>query len=53
MLLFSWKVESNPISYLDFISLTEVTVGKGSFQNATDSQFESISNSSVILIRST
>ena len=53
MLLFNWKVESNSISYLDFISLTEVTVGKGSFQNATDSQFESISNSSVILIRST
>ena len=46
-------VELNSISYLDFPSLAEVTIGKGSFQNATDSQFESISNSSVILIRST
>ena len=46
-------VELNSISYLDFPSLAEVTVGKGSFQNATNSQFESISNSSVILIRST
>ena len=35
----------NSISYLDFPSLTEVTVGKGSFQNATDSRFESISDS--------
>ena len=46
-------VELNSISYLDFPSLVEVTVGKGSFQNATNSRFESISNSSVILIRST
>ena len=46
-------VELNSISYLDFPSLAEVTVGKGSFHNATDSRFESISNSSVILIRST
>ena len=46
-------VELNSISYLDFPSLAEVTIGKGSFQNATDSRFESISNSSVILIRST
>ena len=38
----------NSISYLDFPSLTEVTVGKGSFQNATDSRFESISNSSFV-----
>ena len=42
----------NSISYLDFPSLTEVTVGKGSFHNATNSRFESISNSTVILIRS-
>ena len=34
----------NSISYLDFPSLTEVTVGKGSFHNATDSRFESISD---------
>ena len=40
------------VSYLDFPSLTEVTVGKGSFHNATNSQFESISNYSII-IRST
>ena len=46
-------VESNSISYLDFPSLAEVTVGKGSFHNATDSQFESISNTFIILIRST
>ena len=46
-------VELNSISYLDFPSLAEVTIGKGSFQNATDSQFESISNYSIILIRST
>ena len=46
-------VELNSISYLDFPSLAEVTVGKGSFQNATDSRFESISNSSIILIRFT
>ena len=46
-------VYMHSISYLDFPSLAEVTIGKGSFQNATDSQFESISNSSVILIRST
>ena len=46
-------VELNSISYLDFPSLAEVTVGKGSFHNATNSHFESISNSSVILIRST
>ena len=52
MLLFNWKVESDSISYLDFPSLAEVTVGKGSFQNATNSQFESISNYSIILIRS-
>ena len=45
-------VELNSISYLDFPSLTEVTVGKGSFHNATDSQFESISNYSIVLIRS-
>ena len=45
-------VELNSISYLDFPSLAAVTVGKGSFQNATNSQFESISNST-ILIRST
>ena len=45
-------VELNSISYLDFPSLAEVTVGKGSFQNATDSRFESISNTSVILIGS-
>ena len=43
----------NSVSYLDFPSLVEVTVGKGSFQNATNSQFESISNSTIILIRST
>ena len=44
----------NSISYLDFPSLVEVTIGKGSFQNATDSHFESISNYSIIiLIRST
>ena len=42
-------VELNSISYLDFPSLTEVTIGKGSFQNATDSQFESISNSTIII----
>ena len=35
----------NSISYLDFPSLAEVTVGKGSFHNATHSRFESISNS--------
>ena len=35
------------ICYLDFPSLAEVTVGKGSFQNATDSRFESISDSSI------
>ena len=46
-------VESNSISYLDFPSLTEVTVGKGSFQQASHSHFDSISNSSIILIRST
>ena len=46
-------VELNSISYLDFPSLAEVTVGKGSFHNATDSQFESISNTFIILIRST
>ena len=46
-------VELNSISYLDFPSLAEVTVGKGSFHNATNSQFESISNSTIILIRST
>ena len=40
----------NSISYLDFPSLTEVTVGKGSFQNATDSRFESISNYSIIIL---
>ena len=34
----------NSISYLDFPSLVEVTVGKGSFHNATDSRFESISD---------
>ena len=45
-------VESNSISYLDFPSLAEVTIGRGSFQNATDSRFESISDYSVILIRS-
>ena len=45
-------VELNSISYLDFPSLAEVTVGKGSFQQATNSRFESISNTSVILIRS-
>ena len=45
-------VELNSISYLDFPSLAEVTVGKGSFHNATDSQFESISNYSIVLIRS-
>ena len=45
-------VELNSISYLDFPSLAEVTIGRGSFQNATDSRFESISNSTVILIRS-
>ena len=43
----------NSVSYLDFPSLVEVTVGKGSFHNATDSQFESISNTFIILIRST
>ena len=46
-------VELNSISYIDFPSLAEVTVGKGSFQNATNSRFDSISNSSIILIRST
>ena len=43
----------NSISYLDFPSLAEVTVGKGSFQQASHSRFDSISNSSIILIRST
>ena len=37
----------NSVSYLDFPSLAEVTVGKGSFQNATDSRFESIYDYSV------
>ena len=40
----------NSISYLDFPSLSKVTVGKGSFQQATNSRFESISDYSVILI---
>ena len=44
------RIKMNSISYLDFPSLAEVTVGKGSFQNATDSRFESISDYSVILI---
>ena len=35
----------NSVSYLDFPSLAEVTVGKGSFHNATHSRFESISDS--------
>ena len=37
----------NSLCYLDFPSLAEVTVGKGSFHNATDSRFESISNYSI------
>ena len=41
------RIKMNSISYLDFPSLAEVTVGKGSFQNATDSRFESISNYSI------
>ena len=38
----------NSISYLDFPSLAEVTIGRGSFQNATDSRFESISDYSFV-----
>ena len=44
------RIKLNSISYLDFPSLTEVTVGKGSFQNATDSRFESISDYSIIIL---